>query len=204
MTIYRLDGIVYVISNEWRTCRPTSNSEDKKKSILIAAADIVKEEGVAKLTLEAVAKKAGLSKGGLLYHYSNKEALIKGMVQDWTYNYFNSIETLIKNNTKSKVSSWTDAYIKATLSDLNNDKRLSSALIAAMFTNPSLLEEYKKEYHILLGKLMNDDIDPIKVTIIRLAIDGFWFSEIFELSPLDEKLKNGVIHKLSRMIKEEE
>ena len=72
---------------------PTSNSEDKKKSILIAAADIVKEEGVAKLTLEAVAKKAGLSKGGLLYHYSNKEALIKGMVQDWTYNYFNSIET---------------------------------------------------------------------------------------------------------------
>ncbi|HJA39965.1 MAG TPA: TetR/AcrR family transcriptional regulator [Firmicutes bacterium] len=183
---------------------PTSNSEDKKKSILIAAADIVKEEGVAKLTLEAVAKKAGLSKGGLLYHYSNKEALIKGMVQDWTYNYFNSIETLIKNNTKSKVSSWTDAYIKATLSDLNNDKRLSSALIAAMFTNPSLLEEYKKEYHILLGKLMNDDIDPIKVTIIRLAIDGFWFSEIFELSPLDEKLKNGVIHKLSRMIKEEE
>ena len=51
---------------------------------------------------------------------------------------------------------------------------------------------------------MNDDIDPIKVTIIRLAIDGFWFSEIFELSPLDEKLKNGVIHKLSRMIKEEE
>lgn len=59
-----------------------SNSEDKKKSILNAAADIVKEEGVAKLTLEAVAKKAGLSKGGLLYHYSSKEALIKGMVQD--------------------------------------------------------------------------------------------------------------------------
>ncbi|HCA4120809.1 TPA: TetR/AcrR family transcriptional regulator, partial [Listeria monocytogenes] len=44
----------------------TSNSKDKKKSILIAAADIVKEEGVAKLTLEAVAKKADLSKGGLL------------------------------------------------------------------------------------------------------------------------------------------
>lgn len=42
---------------------PTSNSEDKKKSILIAAADIVKEEGVAKLTLEAVAKKLDSAKG---------------------------------------------------------------------------------------------------------------------------------------------
>lgn len=66
------------------------------------------------------------------------------MVQDWTYNYFNGIETLVKNNTNSKVGNWTNAYIKSTLSDLNNDKRLSSALIAAMFTNPSLLEEYKK------------------------------------------------------------
>ncbi|MGN7479530.1 TetR family transcriptional regulator [Solibacillus silvestris] len=180
-----------------------SNSEDKKNSILTAAADIVKEEGVAKLTLEAVAKKAGLSKGGLLYHYSSKEALIKGMVQDWAYNYFNGIETLVKNNTKGKVSSWTNAYIKGTLCDLNTDKRLSSALIAAFFTNPSLLEEYKKQYNILLSKLMSDDIDPIKVTIIRLAIDGFWFSEIFELSPLDENLKNDVINELTQMTMEE-
>ena len=44
---------------------PTSNSEDKKKSILIAAADIVKEEGVAKLTLEAVAKKSWTQQRGL-------------------------------------------------------------------------------------------------------------------------------------------
>lgn len=72
-----------------------------------------------------------------------------------------------------------------------------------MFTNPSLLEEYKTEYNILLSKLMNDDIDPIKVTIIRLAIDGFWFSEIFDLSPLDERLKNDVINELTRMTMEE-
>ena len=37
-------------------------------------------KGVAKLTLEAVAKEAGVSKGGLLYHFSNKEALIEGMI----------------------------------------------------------------------------------------------------------------------------
>lgn len=181
-----------------------SNSEDKKKIILNAAADIVKEEGVAKLTLEAVAKKAGLSKGGLLYHYSSKEALIIGMVQDWTYRYFKSIETIVENNTKSGVGNWTSAYIKATFSDLNHDKRLSSALLAAFFTNPSLLEEYKKEYDILLGKLMNDGVDPIKVTIIRLAIDGMWFSEIFGLGSLDTNLKNNFINKLNNMIKEEE
>lgn len=181
---------------------PASNTEEKKKSLLTAAADIVKEEGVAKLTLEAVAKKAGLSKGGLLYHYKSKEALITGMVQEWISNYFNSIESLVKN-TKGNLNMWTNAYIQATFSDLNNNKHLSSALIAAMSTNPRLLEVYKEEYNSLLDKLMNEGVDPVKVTIIRLAIDGLWFSEVFNLTPLDEKLKNDVVHALTHMIKEE-
>ncbi|WP_439650883.1 hypothetical protein [Parasedimentitalea denitrificans] len=33
-------------------------------------------------------------------------------------------------------------------------------------------------------------------------MDGFWFSEIFELSPLDEKLKNDVINELNHLTKE--
>ena len=51
-----------------------------RQKILTAASQIVQCKGVAKLTLEAVAKEAGLSKGGLLYHFSNKEALIEGMI----------------------------------------------------------------------------------------------------------------------------
>lgn len=42
---------------------------DKKKRLLAAASEIVEEEGVVKLTLEAVAQRAGMSKGGLLYHF---------------------------------------------------------------------------------------------------------------------------------------
>ena len=51
-----------------------------RQKILAAASQIVQCKGVAKLTLEAVAKEAGVSKGGLLYHFSNKEALIEGMI----------------------------------------------------------------------------------------------------------------------------
>ena len=50
-----------------------------RQKILAAASQIVQCKGVAKLTLEAVAKEAGVSKGGLLYHFSNK-ALIEGMI----------------------------------------------------------------------------------------------------------------------------
>ena len=37
--------------------------------------------GVSAMTLEAVAKEAGVSKGGLLYHFSSKDELIAAMLE---------------------------------------------------------------------------------------------------------------------------
>ena len=56
-----------------------SKHTNKKSNILTAASEIVGEEEWVKFTLDAVAQRAGVSKGGLLYHYPSKEALIKGM-----------------------------------------------------------------------------------------------------------------------------
>ncbi|MCR2379329.1 TetR/AcrR family transcriptional regulator, partial [Salmonella enterica] len=62
-----------------------------RQKILEAASQIVQCKGVAKLTLEAVAKEAGISKGGLLYHFANKEALIEGMILKGTEEYQDAI-----------------------------------------------------------------------------------------------------------------
>ena len=56
-------------------------SISSKQRILQAAASVVDESGAAHLTLEAVAEAAGLSKGGLLYHFPNKRALLSGMLE---------------------------------------------------------------------------------------------------------------------------
>ncbi|WP_425581761.1 TetR/AcrR family transcriptional regulator [Streptosporangium vulgare] len=46
-----------------------------------AAEDLLCDQGSQALTLATVAERAGCSKGGLLYHFGTKEALIKGMVE---------------------------------------------------------------------------------------------------------------------------
>ena len=137
-----------------------SKHANKKKNILTAASEIVKEEGVVKLTLEAVAQKAGVSKGGLLYHFPSKEALIKGMVEDWTNNFFESILTLVNNDNK-EIGKWIRAYVNTTFSDLDNNN-LNSALMAAMFINPDLLDDFRQKYNSMQTKLINDGIDPVK------------------------------------------
>lgn len=47
--------------------------------ILDAAEDLITAQGVAAFTLDAVAQRAGVSKGGLLYHFSCKDSLISGL-----------------------------------------------------------------------------------------------------------------------------
>mgnify|MGYP002661750532 FL=1 len=182
-----------------------SKHTNKKNNLLTAASEIVKEEGVVKLTLEAVAQRAGVSKGGLLYHYTSKEALIKGMVEEWTNNFFESIKTIVNKDSKES-GKWNRAYGTTTLFDLdnNNNKNLRSALMAAMFINPDLLDDYKQKYDILHTKLLNDGIDPLKITMARLLIDGLWFSEIFEIAPLNEEVKKQIFDELIMMIQEGE
>ena len=49
--------------------------------ILTAAERVVMRDGVMRLTIEAVAREAKLSKGGVLYHLATKEALIQAMLE---------------------------------------------------------------------------------------------------------------------------
>ncbi len=48
--------------------------------VLDAAETMARGEGSANLTLDAVANKAGVSKGGLLYHFPSKDALLAAMI----------------------------------------------------------------------------------------------------------------------------
>ena len=53
---------------------------DARTRILDAAEAMVRTRGVSGLTLEAAAREAGVSKGGLLYHFASKEALLAAML----------------------------------------------------------------------------------------------------------------------------
>lgn len=57
---------------------PTSSTRDR---ILDAYQDLLIDSGERAATLEAVAGAAGVSKGGLLYHFASKEALSEGVLE---------------------------------------------------------------------------------------------------------------------------
>lgn len=57
-----------------------TNQPSARERVLVAYVDILNGDGPQAATLDAVAASAGVSKGGLLYHFKNKEALTDGLL----------------------------------------------------------------------------------------------------------------------------
>src|SRR5437870_10556980 len=73
----RPDGIVLPLMPE-SSVQEVVNVRDR---LLNAAEHVAIRDGVQNLTLEAVARESGVSKGGLLYHFHSKSLLITAIVE---------------------------------------------------------------------------------------------------------------------------
>jgi AcrR family transcriptional regulator len=130
---------------------PTTS--DTCTAILHAAQQLISSEGLQVLTLDRVARDAGLSKGGLLYHFSSKEQLIEALV--------------------SRVISRLEAEtIKGRL-DGNRD--VLTVLIAGVVTNPALLDRLRDQYHT---RQLLIERSGGTAMIAQLAAEGLAFCEI--------------------------
>lgn len=76
-----------------------------REKLLDAAEDIVLQQGATALTIDAVAKTMGISKGGVQYCFGNKDALIDAMFERWGQSYdeiFNQM-TLQDNSPEGQI-----------------------------------------------------------------------------------------------------
>jgi len=176
--------------------RPT-----RKVEILLAAAKIVKEQGIFNLTLEATAAKAGISKGGLLYHFPSKEALVKGMVEHLAQNYEYKVAANVERSVVEK-GKWTKSYVDATFNNNNENMDMQAGLLAAKAVNTELLNPIRELFSKWQSEIEHDGIDPIKATIIRLATDGIWLSELFDINHIEEEKKEIIYQQLIKWANE--
>jgi len=170
--------------------------------VLSAAEQVVIRDGVANLTLEAVAREAGMSKGGLLYHFRSKSELIIAIV-DRLGKRCESEHAKSLSEAQPPKGAFTRAYIAARASGPDPQKRpFLTALLAAAGTNQDYLEPIRERARKWQSMLESDGIDPATATVIRLAIDGLCLCSLFGLPVPDGDLRQDVIQKLIDMTKE--
>jgi len=167
-----------------------SPRHSKRELLLRTAAHVVAERGYAALTLDAVAAAAGVSKGGLLYHFATKEALVSALLED-LLTTFDSDQNAAYAADPIAPGAWTRAYLKASAAPPHDESEqlASVALLAAVGYDPALLEPLQERYRQWVEVLDHDGLPGVDAHVVRLAADGLWATDLFDLAPPDPLLR---------------
>jgi len=155
-----------------------------RNKILDAAECVALRDGVAHLTLDAVAAEAGLSKGGVLYNFATKEALIQGMVNRLIEQVDSQMARLVEHDPVER-GRLVRAYLgvsfpeKGTASTRVN--QIAAVLLSAVMTDPKLLEPVRKHSAEMQRRLAADGVDEKVVHTIRHAADGMWLADMLNM-----------------------
>lgn len=166
----------------------------RREEILRSAGRVVEEEGVSGLTLEAVAREAGVSKGGLLYHFPSKDALIRGMIRRYVDGFGREIQRELGG--KGGDGRWVRAYARASFAEDPRQLDVSAGLLAAVASDTELLDPLRKSYRDWQRRVERDGLDPALATAVRLAADGLWFAELLGLAPPGRELRERLLRAL--------
>jgi AcrR family transcriptional regulator len=178
-----------------------------REQILDAANAVVALKGVASLTLEEVAREAGLSKGGVLYHFPSKEALTAAMIERFIHRFDDAMARVAERD-PDKRGSYARAYVRVSMGDVPGGTdmidRINGSLTAALANYPERLAPVRGQGARNQKLIANDGLDPIIASIIRFAVDGMWLGENFNLARIDPKLKAAIARRLIAWTKTEE
>jgi AcrR family transcriptional regulator len=170
-----------------------------KERILDAAEAVCERVGAAGLTLDEVAREAGVSKGGLLYHFRSKEALAVAMIERFTERFDRAVEELAAQDTEP-VGRITRAYIRATIGEAPSTGQsfdLACGSLTAVLANfPDKLAVVRAQSARWQDAIEQDGLDPVLASTLRLAIDGLWLGENFNLMRIDERRRKAIVRHL--------
>lgn len=174
---------------------------DTRERILRALRGLLARGGTTSVTLEAVAAEAGVSKGGLLYHFPSKAAMYLGLLQ--------SVRDSVVTDMAAATERAGAARGFLEYSEPTEEDEASSftSLIAAVRTGQhGDTGEHDAQASALLVDIFRAweepmraaVTDPVQAETIRLVGFGLYFSALTALPPVDPAVLAQLFDRLVR------
>ncbi|MDO5619949.1 MAG: TetR/AcrR family transcriptional regulator [Paracoccus sp. (in: a-proteobacteria)] len=150
--------------------------------ILTAAETLTRTQGARAVSLEAVAEQAGISKGGLLYHFPSKEALMQGLVQHYLDQAVARLDAADADRP--------NGILLQLLNNFEQDwqeSQSASGLLAAVTEHPGILAPVAEFNDQALRRLRAGSTDPLLAELIFHSLNGLWSARMLGIHSPDDK-----------------
>ena len=167
----------------------------KKAALLEAAGAIVVGGGIDALTFERLAAETGVSKGGILYHFPDKERLLIALVEG----IVSLVDLAIAEERASAAEPdgpgrWLRAYIRMAFTDGGDVDRLLGILLAGLPPESPARVPLLSADRRWLEAACSDGLPRGLAIAIRLAVDGAF---VTKLDPADAAAAREALLKLT-------
>lgn len=171
--------------------------QDTRRALLDAAADAVRARGIH-ASLDEIARFAGVSKGGLIYHFASKEELILELARDQLAAFQASIDAAL-DPADTAPGRLTRAYIRSAVAPVGDDVavRESLALITQLMTLPAVAELARADVERLESALAADGLPADVLALVVAAADGMSTAPLWGASthtPAHRRLAERLLH----------
>ncbi|EIM76891.1 regulatory protein TetR [Nitratireductor aquibiodomus RA22] len=161
--------------------RPRSIDRNK---VLDAAEALVMARGAGALSFDAVAKAAGITKGGVQYAFGSRDNLIRAMITRWGDAFDD--EVAARAGTDPSPQGLIRAHLAATRDSNADDHSRSAVMMTALVQHPDQLSDTRDWYETRLAGLDLASSDDRKLALAFLAGEGAFLLKALGLFSVSE------------------
>ena len=163
-----------------------TRSERSRNAALEAAIAIIARDGPGRLTLDAIARESGLSKGGVMHQFRTKEAVLKALLERQMV-HFEEFSTEFMAKASATSANPNLATQLATIREAATSPNSAAlALVAAMVENPRLMALPREREMERMAAIREEAADPDLAMLRWAGAMGLLLSSLFGMSPLSK------------------
>lgn len=141
-----------------------------RDALLDIAEEIVTTQGASALTIDAIAKRAGITKGGVQYSFASKDALIDAMFERSTRSYTQAFEQLAGPAPSPRVAM--RAHIEASRQSDATANAKAASLMSGLLQTPEHLASTRQWYRERLAAIDPTTEEGRRARLAFFATEG--------------------------------
>lgn len=172
-------------------------------TILQAARDVLRTEGIEHLSMDRVAERAGVSKGAVMYHFPTKRALQSALIQDYAEHLESGLKAHEAQFKGDPIETLIPGYIQW-FNDFSTDNNgwasVGVQLLGQQAMDPELLKPISDWYQKLYARIEKlPSKHRSKMLMAVMTMEGFFFVRKFGLDSMNQERRTEVMNLLLKI-----
>ncbi|WP_028708478.1 TetR/AcrR family transcriptional regulator [Propionicicella superfundia] len=170
--------------------RAGRSPEDTRRALLDAAAAAIRRNGIH-ASLDEIAHEAGVSKGGLLYHFASKDDLLVALAQHHLAEFRHAMYSRI-DPADDRPGRLTRAYVRALLVPMGDEASVRDAimLIGQLMTVGAVAELARADSEELYAELDADGLPEHVLMMVATSADGVSTAPLWGMTGLEDRYRD--------------